>query len=515
MATQLPNSSGIMRIRTGLSIAAWVCSCTLAATPPAAPPQSTPRSAVTSFLEASSSGDYGKAADYLDLRRVPPRSRARQGPELARKLEAVLNSDAAFSVVKLSDKPEGNPADDPDPNREHAAQITQNGRMVNLDLERVTLKPGSPPVWLFSADTVAALPGLQLSSLSSVVESYLPRFMVSVRLLETPLWKWAALILLTLLLLLFSRLIDYILRFILKFPEQRYRHLFGLPWLEAVVQPLRVIFCLAVFGIGVGFIDPSAIARLYIGRAMNLVLVWSIAWCLIRLVGLFMSHLESNLHTPHQLAERSMLRLGRRTASLTIVIFAILLVLENWGYNTATLIAGLGVGGIAVALAAQQSIANIFGGVSLIGDQPVRIGEFGKFGDMVGVVEDIGMRSTRVRTLNRTLVSVPNANFAGLNLENYSVRDKILFNPVFQVKRSTADEQLRSLMDALGKMLSQRKDVELALTPARLTGLSAAAYSLELFCYVRTADVDEFYKIQSELLVAINRVFTEAQVEIV
>ena len=94
--------------------------------------------------------------------------------------------------------------------------------------------------------------------------------------------------------------------------------------------------------------------------------------------------------------------------------------LSNWGYNTATLVAGLGVGGIAVALAArEQTIANVFGGVSIIGDRPVGIGEFGKFGDFVGrTVEDIGMRSTRIRTLNRTVVSVPNSSFAGYNLKN-------------------------------------------------------------------------------------------------
>ena len=507
-----------MRNRAGLSIAGFVCSCTLssalAAAPPP-PPQSTPRSAVTAFLEACNSGDYPRAAQYLDLRRIPPQSQSQQGPELARKLEAVLNSESSFSVFKLSDKPEGNPADDPDPNREHAAQISQNGRTVDLDLERVTLKPASPPVWLFSQDTVAALPGLQVTSLSTALQSYLPRFLVSIRLLETPLWKWAALAILTLLLVILSRLIDRILVFVLKFPEQRYRHLFRVPWLEAVIRPLRVVLCLVVLRIGVGFIDPSAIARLYIGRAIELILVWSIAWCLIRLVSLFLNHLEANLRAPQQLAERSMLRLGRRTANLTIVVFAVLVVLNNWGYNTATLIAGLGVGGIAVALAAQQSIANIFGGVSLIGDQPIRIGEFGKFGDMVGVVEDIGMRSTRVRTLSRTLVSVPNANFAALSLENYSVRDKILFNPVFQVKRTTGDDQLRKLMESLANMLSQRKDVELVPTPVRLTGLSAAAYSLELFCYVRSADIDEFYKVQSELLLSINRVFAEAQIEIV
>src|ERR1700683_5314182 len=142
-----------------------------------------------------------------------------------------------------------------------------------------------------------------------------------------------------------------------------------------------------------------------------------------------------------------MLHVGRPTANATIVVFGVLLVLSNWGYNTATLVAGLGVGGIAIALAAQQTLANVFGGVSIIGDRPVGIGEFGKFGDLTGTVEDIGMRSTRIRTLNRTVVSVPNSSFAGYNLENYSSRDKILFNPAFQIKRTAAAGKMHGLIE--------------------------------------------------------------------
>jgi MscS family membrane protein len=271
---------------------------------------------------------------------------------------------------------------------------------------------------------------------------------------------------------------------------------------------------LAILRIGIGVVNPSAIARLYIGRCMEIVFVWSVAWCVMRLVELLFGHLELRLNARQQLASRTMLRLGRRTAAATIVVFAILLVLESWGYNTSTLIAGLGVGGIAIALAAQQTIANVFGGVSLIGDQPIRIGEFGKFGDLIGVVEDIGMRSTRVRTLNRTVVSVPNSNFAGFNLENYSVRDKILFNPSFQIKRSATDDQMHGLIDALDKLLASRKDVETVPTPARIVGMAAGFFTLEIFAYVLTPDIDVYYKIQSELLLQINGLFTASKVEL-
>ena len=478
-----------------------------------APQNTDPRATVTAFLEACRGRDYQTAAQYLDLRQLPASYRS-TSPDLARKLETILNSDASFSVLRLSGNPEGDLSDDADPNREHITSVTQNGQKIPIDLERVALTAGGPQVWLFSKDTVAALPKLSVAVIAPAIEHYLPPFLVSTMFLETALWKWLALALLGLILVALTRLIDWLLALILKLPEQRLRRTVHVPWLRAVIQPFRILLWLAVLRIGVGLIDPSAIARLYIGRVIVLVVIGSLAWCIIRLVGLFMTRWESSLHTAQQLGERSMLRLARRTANLAIIIFAVLLVLQSWGYNTATLIAGLGVGGIAVALAAQQSIANIFGGVSLIGDQPVRIGEFGNFGGTIGWVEDIGMRSTRVRTLNRTLVSVANSNFANLNLENYSVRDKILFNPVFQVKRTATDEQLRAVIEALGKMLSERRDLESVPTPVRLTALSAASYNLEIFCYVRTTEVNEFYKIQSELLMAINHVFVSEQVEL-
>jgi MscS family membrane protein len=473
-----------------------------------------PRSAVTAFLEACGTQDYQKASQYLDLHQVPARNREQRGPELAKQLEVILNSDKDLKFQRLSGRPEGNPADDPDPNRELVATIAQDSRQFTLDLEREALQTGGPQVWLFSTDTVAAIPQIHVTSTPSRIERYLPPVLVANEVLETPIWKWLALALLALLMVSLSRLLDWVIALILKLPERYFKRQWGLRWLRTIVAPVRVMVCLAVFRIGVEILDPSAIARLYIGRAMQIIFVWSVAWCMIRLVELFMNHVELSFDTPQQLASRTMLHLGRRTANVMIVVFAILIVLENWGYNTATLIAGLGVGGIAVALAAQQTIANIFGGVSLVGDSPIRIGEFGKFGDVLGVVEDIGMRSTRIRTLNRTIVSVPNSNFAGLNLENYSMRDKILFNPTFQIKRSVTEEQVHALMEALEKMFAGRRELEPVAPAARLTGLAAGYLSLEVFSYVRTADINEFYKIQGSLLLAINDIFKSQNIEL-
>jgi MscS family membrane protein len=110
---------------------------------------------------------------------------------------------------------------------------------------------------------------------------------------------------------------------------------------------------------------------------------------------------------------------------------------------------------------------------------------------------------------------VPNSAFAGANLENYSHRDKILFNPTFQIKRDTPDEQVWRLIESLNGALTKNRSIEPVPTPVRLTALTAASFSIEVFCYILTPDINQFYKIQSELLLTINDALQAASVELV
>jgi MscS family membrane protein len=476
-----------------------------------------PRSSVTAFLEACRRQDYFLASQYLDLRHLSDKNRKERGPDLAKKLEALLNSAPHLNVSGLSSDPEGGSLNGEMPPKETVATLSQNGENYTLDMERVMLEPGGPLVWVFSADTVVAAIRLNPSTFTPWLVHYLPAFLTSVAILETPLWKWVALVLAAIVLISLSRRLDRVLRPVFRsvgrrlMPNNQARW----AWTEAIIGPARLFLSIALFRIAVEGIRPSALAGIYIGRTLELLVVWSVAWFLVRLVDLFLNQVEASMAARHQFSGRSILRLSRRTASVTIIIVAMLTILSSWGYNTATLVAGLGVGGIAVALAAQQTIANIFGGVSVIGDRPVSIGDFGKFGDLIGTVEDIGMRSTQVRTLNRTVVSIPNATFAGSNLENYSMRDKILFNPTFQIKRSTPDEEVWHLIEHLKGALEKHPSIELVPTPVRLTGLAPTAFNIEVFCYVLTPDIDEFYKVQGELLLSINDALRSAQLELV
>jgi MscS family membrane protein len=193
-----------------------------------------------------------------------------------------------------------------------------------------------------------------------------------------------------------------------------------------------------------------------------------------------------------------------------LFLLAILSVIGAWGYNTSTILAGLGVGGLAVALAAQKTIENLFGGVSVIGDRPALVGDFCRFGDRVGTVTNIGLRSTRIRTLDRTMISVPNAQFSSMELENYSIRDKIWFHPTLSLRMDTAREQLVKVVSSVEEILKRHPKIETGTLPVRFVGVGAFSLNVETFAYILTSDYDEFLALQQQVLLKILQAVEEA-----
>lgn len=206
----------------------------------------------------------------------------------------------------------------------------------------------------------------------------------------------------------------------------------------------------------------------------------------------------------------SLVPLAARIAKVAIWVLGVVALLSELGYPIASLIAGLGIGGLAVALAAQKTVENLFGGVSLIVDQPVRVGDFCRFGDKVGTVEDVGMRTTRVRTLDRTVVSIPNAEFAHMQLENFALRDKIRFFTKLGLRYETTADQLRWVLAELKRLLVAHPKIE--PDPARIRFIGYGDYSLdlEIFAYVRTPDFNEYLAIQEDLLLRIMDIVDES-----
>src|SRR5262249_35579380 len=150
-----------------------------------------------------------------------------------------------------------------------------------------------------------------------------------------------------------------------------------------------------------------------------------LAWLCMNIVDAMARRTKGYLVSRHSFSY-SVLPLVSRIVKVTVFFLAVAAILSEWGYNTSAILAGVGGGGIAVSLAAQKTIENFFGGVSVIGDRPVAVGDYCKFDNRAGTIEDIGLRSTRIRTTERTEVIVPNSAFSAMTLENFARRDKML-----------------------------------------------------------------------------------------
>jgi small-conductance mechanosensitive channel len=201
-------------------------------------------------------------------------------------------------------------------------------------------------------------------------------------------------------------------------------------------------------------------------------------------------------------------------ARFAVIIVALLLLAEVLAIPYQGVLAGLGIGGLAVALAAQPTLQNFLSGLTLYADRPVSVGDFCKFGDTLGTVEHIGMRSTRIRSADRTVISVPNSDFAGMQLENYAKRDRIRFVTTIQLRMEATTDQVRYVLVQMRKLMLSHPRVAKDPCRVRFVGIGASSLDIDISTYILTADFSEFLAIQEDILLRILTLLDEAGVQL-
>ncbi len=205
--------------------------------------------------------------------------------------------------------------------------------------------------------------------------------------------------------------------------------------------------------------------------------------------------------------------LVRIAARLVSLVAAVLIVVEGarlLGLPVVGLVAGLGVGGLAVALAAQSTIENFIGSLTIFADRPVRVGDFCRFGDELGTVEQIGLRSTRIRTLGRSVMTIPNAEFSRLRLDNFSQRDRSLLRTTVSLRYETTPRQLRDALQGIRQVLLDHPRVLEDPARVRLIEFGPHAFQVEIFAYVDSSDWNEFLAIREEVFLQIGEAIEKA-----
>ncbi len=458
-----------------------------------------PRGAMSGFLSACRTGAYEKASGYLDLRRT-----SEPGAVLARQLCVVITRKVPIDLDGLSEEPQGNVDDSLPSWRERVARIeTSNGR-VDILLQRVPREGDSIRIWKVASVTVDKIPDLYGEFGYGPLEDYLPPVLIERSVLGVALWQWIALAALVPISGLVSWIVAgpivwlwrrLVVRERIRAGEEHLRH--------RTVAPLRLVIAVLLSRAAVAALGLDLVVFSIISTGLNVLFAVGLGWLAFRIADRIARRIELGMLERGQPNANALVAPSRKGVKAIILFLAFVTVLRILGFEVTALLAGLGVGGIAVALAAQKTIENLFGGITLFADHPIRVGDFCKFGDQVGTVEEIGIRSTRIRTLDRTVITIPNADFSSMQIENYATRDRMRLFAVIGLRYETTPDQLRYVLVEIRKLLYSHERVLPDPARARFIGFGAYSLDIEIFAYVNTPDWGEFLGIREDIYLRI------------
>ena len=456
-----------------------------------------PRGTVDGYLKAMREGDPQKAALFLDTGDL---SEA-EGTQRARQLKHLLDNAGYFFLTDdISAKPEGHLDDEMSTDLEEVGALQVGRRTVPLILQRVAGSDGRF-VWLFSRNTLEELPSLDRRAQTGLLDTLLPEDLKRTTVLTVPIGHWLALLVVAGLALGVGLFLARLILRALDWAASTKMTRNAVPQFQSILLPLGVMLAVVLYRQAVILIGVQVVAR---GATdwIAVALLWlaSAVLCL-RLIDLVADFLRVAIVPEERRTSLAALILLRKVAKALILALLTVQILEILGFDVTTAIAALGIGGLALALGAQKTVENLVGSVNVVADRPVEVGDFCKFGDISGTVEDIGIRSTKVRTPARTIVTVPNGIFAAMQIENFSVRDQFLFETVLSLRPNTTTDQLKSILGEIRNMLA---DSEIVAQDARanLVEMTRSSLDVEIFCYLEAPDYVAFLNSREGLLIS-------------
>jgi MscS family membrane protein len=468
--------------------------------------RTTPSGAVLGFLQAAQHGDYSIAAQYLQM---SPARRLSEGEQTASQLNAVLNAPTVFSG-RLGNftLPEGIPQEGVLPGWQRLGTMASGDVEVAFDLVRVS-DPNAGKIWLISSDTLAKVPGLYDQVEARQVEKRLPSALVKHQLAGMPLWQWLALVLA----LPLAAAVGWLVLALLEVPVRGWARRRGQTdvanW-HSVSGPVWLLAGTVVHQALARYLGMPLLDRHYYFQITSVAFIIGATWIFWRIVRWSLRRVRNRALAHGHVGTGSLMLLGERMVKAMIFLVGVFAVLDSLGFNLTTVLAGLGIGGLAIGFGAQKTIENLFGGVSVLGDEVIHVGDYCRFGDRAGTVEDIGLRSTRVRTDERTLLSIPNGTVATINVENLSRRDKILFKTNLGVRCETKADHLRFVLSEVRRLLYSHPKVETASIRVRLTDIASSSLNVEVVSYILTRDFNEFAAVREDLLLRIMEIVEQS-----
>tara|TARA_Y100000782_G_scaffold16402_1_gene16730 strand:+ start:5565 stop:7190 length:1626 start_codon:yes stop_codon:yes gene_type:complete len=468
----------------------------------------TPRNTMYGFLTAARARDFELASHYLDYRNLPQDAAAIGQMKLAENLSLILDRTLWVDIDNLSNKPDGKKNEAVPSYRDLVGEISTSQGKVQILLQRVPNKQGTQTIWKISNATVSKIPLLIKEYGYNRIGEWLYQSLPSFEFLGVMLWQWVyfacSFIFFVLVAIVLTRLVSFVLVH-LKFPIQ-----------QDIVDFINGPICLLIAVImSRSLSDESNVTIAFLAvihGATVLLLAWT--WVFLRIVDITKHRLSQRFIRQDKPHAVFLLRPVSNVIKTSIVIIMLFVWFENLGFNATTLLAGLGIGGLAIALAAQKTVENIIAAITLYTSAPVRIGNLCKFDNHLGTIEEIGLRATRIRTLDRSVIYVANAKFVDMQLENISERERISYRPKLMLSAKTEQQNLHAFMASVRALLKEHEHIADEPCRVRFKGFTPWALQIDVLSYVETVDFAFYMEIIEELNMAMLGLLNEHNCEL-
>jgi MscS family membrane protein len=465
-----------------------------------------PRASVRAFLDLCERGRYEEAAHYLDI----PKGAEKRTAELTNMLHEVLDQRLWIDVEHLSPLAVGKKEDALPAGTEELGKIADSkGHLVPIRIVRH--EPRSPedePRWVFSQATVLAIDALHASLKARWIREHLPAPLLAEGPKALYYWQWIALPLLAVGCVVIGRLLAAFTSAIAR--RVAARRPWGVRLVRRLLRPMTMAWALTLFWIFLPYLGLTLRAQDLVERMLRALGYLAFFWALLRSVTIAGDEIAEARWASARPNIRSVTSMGVRLGKLIVGALALMVALSQLGYPVTTVIAGLGIGGVALALAAQKTVENLFGSISILADQPFGVGDTIRVDTVEGAVESIGLRSTRIRTVERTLIIIPNGKLADMRIESLGPRDRIRFATKLALSRETKAPQIEAVITAVRAMLVAHASVNKDDIQVRLGGLGESSFDIDIAAPIETTNANEFAAIREELLFACVRIVDEA-----
>jgi MscS family membrane protein len=453
-----------------------------------------PRASYTRFVALGAAGEWGEAAQFLE---VSDKDHARAA-ELAQRLYVVLDRELRVKVERISPDALGDANDKLPTGVDEIGVIA--GRSGPEPVRMVRRWHDGGFRWIFSRSTVEHVDGWFQRLSDRWMEGAIPAPLTRSGPEDLLLWQWIALPIFFGLAWIVGRLLGYatgrLLARLTAHADPRVRDAMN----ARLGSPLALAWALTAVYLALPYVGLASNAVAFLERALVAGFLVAFFWIVFRSIDLVATQILDAPRTQDNAAARSLVPMIVRGAKVVVFVMAVIAALSELGYPVTSLVAGLGIGGIAVALAAQKTMENLFGSVSIGVDQPFRVGDTIQVDTVLGTVETIGLRSTRVRTPDRTVVTIPNGKLADMRIERVSGRDRIRFACTLPLDPRTEPEAMRKTLEGLRKALRDHPRVWQDDLGVALVRVTSASLDVDTYAWFTTTSFDEFQLLREDML---------------